>query len=388
MLESQSNDEAAAQKPPHDPYYCLHKNLELRSNRLGKGLYAKAPIKAGSVIYNPAGATTIAKVSSKEMAKWNPRQLGFFEKYAWQVGSDLWCGPSSKQDLKNDYVNFLNHSCEPSTWFEGDEILVARRDIDTDEEITFDYATCDTNVSTFLVQGCLCGAKTCRKRISPWDYRLPSLQSAYGEHFMGYVVEKIKREPLLEFGTGMYSGLHKNIELRESPCGGCGLFAKELIPKGSIVWCGEFDDDEVADWETVKNFSEEKKAWFLNYCYQVEDDKVSSIRSPDDLQRDAGHYMNHSCDPTAWFIGDRLMEARRDIQPGEEVTYDYGTADSLFERITECRCGTAKCRQRVTPKDYLIPELQARYKHHFALHILAKTYIIWDMQNEAPHEGS
>ena len=69
-----------------------------------------------------------------------------------KVGVDAWCGPTSKMDVKRDYVNFLNHSCDPNTWFDGEEILVARREINTDDEITFDYATCDTNVSTFLVK--------------------------------------------------------------------------------------------------------------------------------------------------------------------------------------------------------------------------------------------
>jgi len=286
-------------------------------------------------------------------------------------------GIRCKEEVKNDYVNYLNHSCDPTAWFRGEEALIARRDINVDEEITFDYATSETAISTFLVKGCLCGSAACRKRVSPWDYRLPSLQAAYGEHFMPYVLEQIEFEPKLEFGSGMYSSLHKHVELRTSGCGGfnnSGLFATQLIPKGTIVWCGENDDDEVVSIEEFSTFSKDKKGWFLNFSYQVDKDTLSSVRSLEDLENDASHYMNHSCDPSLWFIGDSLLEARRDIQPGEEITYDYATSDSLIERITECKCGSADCRGSVTTADYLRPDLQERYKHHFRLYLLGEIY--------------
>jgi len=283
--------------------------------------------------------------------------------------------------VKNDYVNFLNHSCDPNTWFDGEEVLIARRSIATDEEITFDYATCDTNVSTFLVKGCLCGSPKCRKRISPWDYRLPSLQHKYGTHFMPYINEKIASEPAVELGDGAYFSLHKNIELKKSSSGGLGLFATDFIPKGAIIWCGEGSRDSLVDCDTAKSFSEEK----LSYCMQVEDNLVLS--SAEDVFLDASHFMNHSCDPNSWFIGDVLMEARRDIFAGDEITYDYGTCDSVFERIKNCSCGTSKCRGKVTEKDYLLQDLQNRYGHHFALYLLARIYNEWDTQAENTRDG-
>jgi len=244
------------------------------------------------------------------MRTWSVEQFDFFEKYSWQVGQDLWSGPSCKRDLQNDYVNYTNHSCDPTAWFQGEEVLVARRDINPGEEITFDYATSDTVVSTFLVQGCLCGSAKCRKRISPWDYRLPSLQAEYGEHFMPYILERIASEPPLELGTGMFSTLHRHVELRQSPSGGfrgCGLFATEMIPKGTIVWCGETDDDALVTAEEFDAFSKDKKEWFLNFSHQVDKNIISSVRSLEGLEKDASHYMNHSCDPSLWFVGDKLL---------------------------------------------------------------------------------
>lgn len=36
-----------------------------------------------------------------------------------------------------------------------------------------------------------------------------------------------------------------------------------------------------------------------------------------------------SCDPNTWFVGDTKMTARRDIEPEEELTYDYATTDTI-----------------------------------------------------------
>ena len=55
-------------------------------------------------------------------------------------------------------------------------------------------------------------------------------------------------------------------------------------------------------------------------------------------------YINHSCDPNAFI---RIVPglkvaifARRDIQPGEELTIDYRDPD----HPEVCRCGAANCR--------------------------------------------
>ena len=41
--------------------------------------------------------------------------------------------------------------------------------------------------------------------------------------------------------------------------------------------------------------------------------------------------MNHSCDPTCWFTDEdpEVMVACRDIQEGEEITYDYATSETI-----------------------------------------------------------
>lgn len=58
---------------------------------------------------------------------------------------------------------------------------------------------------------------------------------------------------------------------------------------------------------------------------------------------------NHSCEPNCDHDSSKsewALIARRDINPGEELTYHYGcfeTEDSLMAGIN-CNCGTVSCR--------------------------------------------
>ena len=66
----------------------------------------------------------------------------------------------------------------------------------------------------------------------------------------------------------------------------------------------------------------------------------------------AARYVNHSCEPNceARQTGRRVfIVARRDIAPGEELTYDYrlqieAGASKARRRLFQCRCGSSRCR--------------------------------------------
>jgi hypothetical protein len=78
--------------------------------------------------------------------------------------------------------------------------------------------------------------------------------------------------------------------------------------------------------------------------------------------------MNHSCAPNTAFVTDNLMTAMRDVEVGEEITYDYATSESETSGHMPftCGCGTPSCRGQVTGTDYLLPELRARYAGQFS----------------------
>lgn len=74
-----------------------------------------------------------------------------------------------------------------------------------------------------------------------------------------------------------------------------------------------------------------------------------------------GRYLNHSCDPNAGILNDRVIIALRTIAPGDEVRFDYSTAMHRDHWTMECRCGGALCRRVVLDFHHLPPITQNRY---------------------------
>lgn len=118
-----------------------------------------------------------------------------------------------------------------------------------------------------------------------------------------------------------------NIEVKQSPISGRGLFAKGLIKKGSTVltWhpkvLSRKDADALPD--------EEKK----HYLYP-DGENMLWMQPPE-------RYINHSCEPNTRVVGQSDV-ALRDIQPDEEITSDY--LDLETEDFV-CHCGSALCRK-------------------------------------------
>jgi uncharacterized protein len=77
-------------------------------------------------------------------------------------------------------------------------------------------------------------------------------------------------------------------------------------------------------------------------------------------------FVNHSCDPNCVLSGSVILVAARDIEPGEEITYDYATSDGSDYDEFECVCGSACCRGKITGHDWMLPELQLRYRGAFS----------------------
>lgn len=77
-------------------------------------------------------------------------------------------------------------------------------------------------------------------------------------------------------------------------------------------------------------------------------------------------FINHSCDPNCVVSGNVLLVAGRDIAAGEELCYDYATTDGSDYDEFECVCGTAPCRGKVSGHDWMLPELQLRYRGSFS----------------------
>ena len=150
------------------------------------------------------------------------------------------------------------------------------------------------------------------------------------------------------------------IELRASRIRGEGMFALEPIRKGEIV-CRMggtvMTESEFAEFQSIRSFY--SFVQIAENLYLVEDIETTG-------SRDAS--MNHSCDSSTWMDDESTLVARRDIEPGEEVTVDYAlfTTQSNWMLDTRCRCGSLHCRRIITGDDWLREDVQERYQGHFS----------------------
>ena len=134
--------------------------------------------------------------------------------------------------------------------------------------------------------------------------------------------------------------IHPHTELRAvDPRIGFGVVATRRIPKGTITWVRDGLDQSFSA-EQVAGFDPILRPMLDRYSYR----DASGIYV---LSWDNGRYVNHSCDANCMDPGFDIELAVRDIQPGEQLTGDYG-AYNLADRFA-CFCGAPNCRGRVEP---------------------------------------
>jgi SET domain-containing protein len=84
------------------------------------------------------------------------------------------------------------------------------------------------------------------------------------------------------------------------------------------------------------------------YLYEVSKNRTIDGTPHGNIAR----YFNHSCNPNAESIiwrGRVFIKSLRDIKPGEEIVYDYGT-DYLKNVIGRSNCKCSRCRRRRAKK--------------------------------------
>jgi SET domain-containing protein len=134
-----------------------------------------------------------------------------------------------------------------------------------------------------------------------------------------------------------------SIEVRESGVHGRGVFATAPIRKGKRII--EYTGRRIP-WANVPDEADDHRTYYFGL------DNGKEVIDPAVDGNDA-RWINHSCDPNCEAIeewDDRVfIYALRNIQPGEELFYDYQL--EIDEPITNetksesaCFCGSANCR--------------------------------------------
>jgi SET domain-containing protein len=146
--------------------------------------------------------------------------------------------------------------------------------------------------------------------------------------------------------------LSSSVEIKEITPGNFGLFAKTKISKGDLIW--KLDTNEK---QLTKEERDGLPEDIQKFAFQYQDKFI--------VVHDGSQYMNHSCDPNTWWTADDELSALRDINAGEEITYDYSTADiGDWTASWKCNCGSPDCRQTITGKDIIDKKLQEKYQGH------------------------
>jgi SET domain-containing protein len=141
-------------------------------------------------------------------------------------------------------------------------------------------------------------------------------------------------------------------EIRASPIQGEGAFATEHIPVGTRVI--EYAGRRLTPAEADALYPTDAPGRHHTFLFAIDDDVVIDAG----VNGNDARFINHSCDPNCDAVVDNgriWIEALRDIEPGEELAYDY--AYVLNERHSPaakkrypCHCGAANCRGTILAK--------------------------------------
>lgn len=138
--------------------------------------------------------------------------------------------------------------------------------------------------------------------------------------------------------------------LKKTKGKGYGLFAKQDIPKGTVVFyeCSKCTVIPKAKFEKMSKAQKEK---LLFHAYTRRD---GSVVNP------CGNsvYMNHSCHPNILDTGKGFDVVVREIKKGQEATYDYRV---FYDKDWgfDCHCGSQNCCGTFTCRRPLAPGVKA-----------------------------
>lgn len=163
------------------PKYFLNPKVALRKSRVGgKELYTKEKISKREIIHVSEG-----KIISNEALKKLPKK---FWGFPYSISESHSLCPKDFNATTPDW--YINHSCDPNAGSGGDcYTLLAMRDIEKGEAITYDYAMTDSYSTGEMV--CRCGSQKCRKIVTAEDWKIPDLQKRYKGFFQKNIQKKI-----------------------------------------------------------------------------------------------------------------------------------------------------------------------------------------------------
>lgn len=138
----------------------------------------------------------------------------------------------------------------------------------------------------------------------------------------------------------------RRFAVRNSSIHGRGVFALAYIPKGArlIEYKGELITDDEAD----RRYADLHENSPHTMLFSVDGGLVIDATR----RGNSARWINHSCAPNCEIDEKNsrvFIDTRRDIRPGEELTYDYNLQlgephTRAAKRAHACFCGSRRCR--------------------------------------------
>jgi SET domain-containing protein len=160
------------------------------------------------------------------------------------------------------------------------------------------------------------------------------------------------------------SWMSSNIIVKETQGGEHGVFAKKAIQKDTLlmIFGGHI---------MTRNQEKELPEKIRDAGIQIDKDFVIGANCEDEIT--GTDFVNHSCNPNAYIRGQVSLYTLKDIESGEEITFDYGTV--LFGSKKnptykiKCYCHSKDCRKVITDHDWKIPQFQKKNKNRLPFYI-------------------
>ena len=138
----------------------------------------------------------------------------------------------------------------------------------------------------------------------------------------------------------------RRFQVRRSSVHGRGVFAVAPIARDEVII--EYTGEVIGWPEALRRHPHDPNDPNHTFYFSLEGGKVIDAK----VGGNSSRWINHACEPNcqADETGGRVfIRALRDLQPGDELFYDYGLV--LDERQTAklkkqyaCRCGSPSCR--------------------------------------------
>jgi uncharacterized protein len=139
------------------------------------------------------------------------------------------------------------------------------------------------------------------------------------------------------------TGPSANLELKPSAIHGQGGFATAPISKGTRVI--EYVGERITKSESIRRCQEGNP-----FIFHLDD----TFDLDGNTENNPARWINHSCAPNCdaeCLEGCIWLVANRDIQRGEEITFDYGF-DLIDYRDHPCHCGAEHCHGFIVAQEF------------------------------------